>query len=357
VDAFVEQHRQRWERLKELLAAIDAGGLRALDAPALEEFGRLYRQVATHLAQARAERRDARVVEHLNLLVGRAHAIIYQRTRQRALRPWRFFATEFPQVFRRTFRFTGVSAILFVGSAVLAYLLVVSDSGWLEHVAPAGLADAIESFLKRGVPAGAYFSETQQALGGGPLSAFLWTHNLQIGLVAFALGIGVGVGTIWALVSNGMMVGSVIAVGVLNHKTALVCAIIAPHGVVELSSIMISGGAGLMLGYAVINPGDLARRDAIAIAARDAVKLMLGVAPLFLIAGLIEGTISPISDGPFASDAARLVFGAATGILLAGYLVLGDRLLGRLSLRRRPGAQTAQARPTPSASLSTPGTG
>jgi len=356
VDPFVEQHRPRWEELADLLSAIDAGGLRSLSPAELEEFGRLYRQASVHLAQARAERRDPRLVEHLNLLVGRAHAIIYARSRKRPLRPLAFYTTEFPQVFRRTCRFTAVSAALFIGSAVLAYLLVINDPGWLVHVAPPGLANAIESFLERNAPAGKYFGDIQEMLGGGPLSALLWTHNLQIGLLAFALGIGLGIGTVWALTSNGMMVGSVIAVGAAQHKTSLVCAIMAPHGVIELSAIMISGGAGLMLGYAVINPGNLRRRDAIVLAAQDAIKLMLGVVPMFLVAGLIEGTISPLGEGLFRSDLSRLVFGAATGVVLAGYLAAGDRVFERLSRSRRERRMAPRA-PTPAAAPSAPDTG
>jgi hypothetical protein len=153
-----------------------------------------------------------------------------------------------------------------------------------------------------------------------------------------------------------MMVGSVIAVGAAHHKTALVCAIMAPHGVIELSAIMISGGAGLVLGYAVINPGNVTRRDAIVLAAQDAVKLMLGVVPMFLVAGLIEGTISPVGKGLFRTDLSRLVFGAATGILLATYLAAGDRIFARLSRRRRE-RRVARRAPTPAAAPSAPGTG
>ena len=342
MDAFVEQNRPHWERLGALLAAIDAGGLRSLDAADIEEFGRLYRQTAAHLAQARAERRDPRVVDHLNLLVGRAHAIVYARTRRRSLRPLAFYASEFPQVFRRTFRYTAVSAALLIGSGLLAYVLVVVDAGWLEHVAPAGLAEAIESFLRRNTPAGSYFGDAHQAMGGSAFSTLLWTHNLQSGLVAFALGVGLGIGTVWALASNGAMVGSVIAVGALNHRAATVCAIMAPHGVIELSAIVICGGAGLLLGYTVINPGRLGRRDALVLAAREAVRLMLGAVTLFLLAGLIEGTISPLADGPFRADSVRLLFGAATGAALIGYLAVGDRvlprLLGRLKLAAAPSA-------------------
>ncbi|MGQ9732388.1 MAG: stage II sporulation protein M, partial [Candidatus Zipacnadales bacterium] len=135
--------------------------------------------------------------------------------------------------------------------------------------------------------------------------------------------------------TNGMMVGRVLAVGVLEGEAARVWAIIAPHGILELSAIIISGGAGLRLGYAVIDPGDHSRREAIILAAREAIKLMFGIAPIFLVAGLIEGTISPIAVGLFAGNFPRIIFGAATGIILAGYLLLGDRWLGRISLGRR----------------------
>ena len=349
MDPFVRTHQAAWERLGEILKRIEASGLQALEFDELEDLGRLYRQTATHLAQARSEHRDARVVEHLNLLVGRAHAIIYRRRRRRLLRPWRFFAVEFPQVFRRTFRFTVASAVLFVGSALLAYALVTLDPGWAAHTAPEGLADAIEDFLDLGKPAGEYFAHAHRELGSGGLSALLWTHNLQIGVVAFALGIGLCIGTVWALTTNGMMVGSVIAVGALRAQTADVWAIIAPHGVLELSAIMISGGAGLMLGYSVIDPGDLTRRDAVVTAARDAVKLVLGAAPIFLVAGCIEGTLSPIAGGLFAENGVRIAFGVGTGLALVWYLALGDRLLSRLPGARKASDRTAIHAASPSA--------
>ncbi len=329
MDPFVETHRPQWERFDGLLKLVESSGLRALDPPELEELGRLYRQTATHLAQARAEGRDPRVVEFLNLLAGRGHAVIYRRRRRDGLRLARFFAAEFPRTFRRTFRFTAASTLLSIASAALAYGLVLTDQGWLAHIAPQGLSEVVEDFLAKRQPAGVYFQDLHHALGSAPFSAFLWTHNLQVGLLAFVGGLSVCALTVWALVTNGMMVGGFLAVGALHARAADCWAIIAPHGALELSAIFICGGAGLMLGYSIINPGDLRRRDAIAAAARDAVKLALGTAPIFLLAGCIEGTLSPISTGLFAHDWARIAFGLLTWLILIGYLTVGDKVLAR----------------------------
>lgn len=325
MDPFVEAHRPQWERLDDLLRTVDQSGLKALSPPELGELGRLYRQAATHLAQARAERRDPRLVDYLNLLVGRGHAVIYRHRRGPGFSLRRFFAAEFPQTFRRTFRFTAVSVALSVAGASLAYVLVVADRGWVEHVAPKGLPDAVEGFLAKNQPAGAYFGEAHGALGSGPFSALLWTHNLQVGVTAFAGGLTACALTVWALAANGMMLGSFLAVGTLHSRQLDCWAIIAPHGALELSAVFICGGAGLMLGYSVINPGDLRRRDAIALAARESVKLVLGVVPVFLAAGCIEGTISPISTGLFRDSWVRVAFGLGTWLILACYLAAGGK--------------------------------
>jgi uncharacterized membrane protein SpoIIM required for sporulation len=343
MDPFVEAHRPQWERLDALLGAASEGSLRALSPPELGELGRLYRQAATHLAQARAERRDPRLVEYLNLLVGRGHALIYSRQRRRRFRIGRFFAAEFPQTFRRSFPFTAASTVLSVAAAVLAYGLVMSDRGWVDHVAPRQLEDAVEEFLDTKQPAGAYFGETQAAFGSAPFSALLWTHNLQVGVTAFAGGISFGLLTVWALVTNGMMVGSFLAVGALQQRQADCWAIIAPHGFLELSAIFICGGAGLMVGYSLIDPGDLRRRDALVVAAREAVKLVLGTAPMFLVAGCVEGTLSPISTGVFAHDWARIAFGLGVWAIFAGYVTAGDSLIAHVRRRRaKPRAEAAR---------------
>ena len=113
-------------------------------------------------------------------------------------------------------------------------------------------------------------------------------------------------------------------------------AVVTPHGVVELSAIFIAGGAGLMLGHAIIDPGDRLRRDAIVHASREAVKLAVGTVPMFVCAGLIEGLISPQYEGLFASNAARIAFGWLMGGAWFLYLFAGDHVIA--AMRGKQGA-------------------
>src|SRR5262249_30263763 len=138
---------------------------------------------------------------------------------------------------------------------------------------------------------------------------------------AFAGGVLAGAGTVYMMVFNGLLLG-VITVACQRAGLSLsLWSFVAPHGVLELPAIFIAGGAGLMLGTALLAPGALPRRDALTEAGALAVRLVLGVIPLLIVAGTIEGFISP-SDAP---PATKFAIGVAGFVLLAGYVTLVRR--------------------------------
>jgi len=329
MDSFTESRRHVWERLTEIVGRIESAGLRALSREELDELGRLYRQASSHLAQARTERRDPRLIEYLNQLVGKAHAHIYRRGRERALRPVRLFFQEVPRAFRRRAPFLLISTLLSVGVAAGAYRLVRTNEEWAGQLGFGGLSDVMDEFAAQKGPPGRYFADTQEMMGAAGMSTFLWTHNLTIGLMAFTAGIMLGAGTIYLLVSNGIMLGVFLGVAANRGCELAAWGVIAPHGVTELSAIFACGGAGLMIGYALVDPKDLTRRDALVIAARDAGLLMLGIAPMFLVAGFIEGTLSPLSVSIWGPAVARIAFGAGVAAVVLTWAFFGDFLFLR----------------------------
>ncbi len=322
---FVEQHRATWERLQAILDAIDTRGFRRLSREQLDQFAGLYRQAVAHLAQARTQGEDLRVVRYLNELVARAHGRIYRR-RGRHVKIGEFFLETFPRTFRRTLWYTVVAAVVMYGAAALAYGAVRADPELARYLFDENFVRYMENFLERKDAAERYFQERTSGAGGAELSTFLMRHNVEIAFLTFAGGVTGGVLSLYLLMSNGLMLGVFLAMAA-NHGHGLgFWAILAPHGVAELSAICIAGGAALRMAYPLIDPGDLRRVEAFVQGAREAAVLILGTIPLFVGAGVIEGFVAPSNlDWP-----SRFGVAALSGGLMLVYLFFGDRL------RRRP---------------------
>lgn len=329
---------QGWPRLAQLIEQCERRGLRSLSAEELRELSRLYRRASSDLSLARARGRDGLAVS-LNQLVGRAHGIVYARPPTRAFNPGHFFGVTFPRTFRRCLPYWLVSVGVLLAGATVGWVTTASNPAWGEVLVSPVLRGMIEPFLEGDAPAGEYFAGAQKTLGGGGFASFLMLNNLKVALLCFALGLTWGLGTLYVLATNALMLGSALGLGVYHGKLVLMASVVAPHGVVELSAVVIAGAAGLRLGYALVNPGDLLRRDSLQVAAREAGQLALGLIPLFVFAGLVEGLLSPQSTGWLASDAFRLGFGVLTGILLHAWLLGGDWLFDR------SGGDTAHDRP------------
>jgi uncharacterized membrane protein SpoIIM required for sporulation len=166
---------------------------------------------------------------------------------------------------------------------------------------------------------GRTWTDIEPALRPG-MATIIFTNNIQVAFLAFAGGVLFGLGTVYVLVSNGLMLGSVLGAAQFYAVGPLLWSFISPHGFLELTCIVIAGAAGLMLGDALLRPGLLLRREALARAARRAVELVVGAAPILVVAGLIEGFVSP-SDLPFAVKMA-IGLGAAC-VLYALLLTVG----------------------------------
>lgn len=310
-DRFINQRKNNWQRLEDLLHLLDTASLRRLRRQEVRELGRIYRRTASDLAIARAESRDPRLVNYLNSLVIRAHGRIYRADAQGGKKIRRFFTHELPQTFRRTWRYTFSSFLVFAIFAVIGFVGTRYDPEFSELV---GVNPAFrEIFIETKTPWWERLNESNQE---GASS--IMTHNIQVTIYTFAFGAIFGVGTLFYLAFNGANIASVVA---LTYRAGfgndLVTFMVA-HGVVELSCIFIAGGAGLLIGSAMLMPADLTRGDALRIRGMEAVRLMMGVALLLVMTGIIEGFISPQPIDPRI----KYSIGAITGIALYSYLIL-----------------------------------
>ena len=284
--AFINNKRTSWERLSTIVERTKNVGLRGLSREELPALGALYRRAASDLAYARAQGANPNLVLYLNELVGNAHGVIYSEDSGGWARVWRFLAYGLPAVLRRRMPFVLFSVALTIVGAWLAYALVHRNPQNVDLFLPPQFRDSFKAW-KEGFADHGDISVGQ----GTAFSSMLMTNNTQVGIIAFATGITLIV-PVHLLLSNGETMGALIAVvQPTGHLTSLWAGIL-PHGVCELSAIFICGGAGLAIGWALIAPGNRTRKDALVLAGRDAVRMMVGTVPLFIIAGIIEGNVS-----------------------------------------------------------------
>ena len=323
-DHFIEKHKTAWQRLEDLLQLFDRRSLHKLHREEVRELGKIYRRTSSDLAVARAESRDPRLINYLNSLVIRAHGRIYQADAQGGSRIKQFFTQDFPQTFRRTWRYTMVSFSVFALFSVIGFLGTKYDPEFSEllGVPPAFREVYIETKTH-------WWEDLNEANQVG--ASRILTNNIQVTIYTFAFGALFGVGTLFYLAFNGATIASVLA---LTYRAGFgneLLTFMVGHGVIELSCIFVAGGAGLLIGSALIMPGDLSRADALKSRGKDAIRLMMGVAVLLVVAGTIEGFISPAPISPKI----KYGIGAITGLALYSYLLLAGRQTGEEGKRGR----------------------
>jgi uncharacterized membrane protein SpoIIM required for sporulation len=314
MDKFIAQRKNAWQRLEDLLRLLDTGTLRKLNREEVRELGHSYRRAATDLAVARVEARDPRLVNYLNSLVIRAHGRIYRANAQGGKQLGKFFRHDFPQAFRRTWRYTAVAFITFWAFFAVGFLGTRYDPDFSEFagVEPAFRELAIETKTR-------WWQDLNKANQVG--ASRILTNNIGVTFFAFAYGALLGVGTLYVMAVNGASVGAVLALTYRAGYGHELLTFMVGHGVIELSCIFIAGGAGLLIGSALVLPGDLSRLDALKARGLDAIRLVAGCAVLLVIAGCIEGFISPAPIAP----GLKYAVAALSGLLLYTYFFTAGR--------------------------------
>jgi uncharacterized membrane protein SpoIIM required for sporulation len=315
VDEFYQSRKGDWETLSKLLDQCQKD-MRGFSETQVRDMARLYRATTSDLALAKRDFPRNEVTAYLNQLVARAHAVVY-RSEPLALRRLRYFATTgFPRLFRETWIFTFIAAMFFIlpgiVSGVVTYARPESATLLLPPEAHRliGIVQNRELWIDIPVEERPY------------TAMFIMRNNIQVSFLAFASGLTAGLMTLWVLFFNGLMIGTLTGLTAYYGIGFELWTFVIGHGVIELTIIFISGGSGLMLGWAILRPGLLRRRDALAQAARKAVYLLLGAVPWLVVAGSIEGFISPNEN---IAIPIKWMVGIGSGIFLYSYLLLAGQ--------------------------------
>ena len=291
------------------MAASGRKSVTALTPAELQELALLYRQSASDLSTVREDPTSTQLAGYLNQLLGRAHNLIYMGRRSDKRGIWTFYKEIYPRIFRETFADTFLAFLLFFVAGIAGMLMGIADPGFSHYFLGPHMMQSIEN----------HKMWTDSIVTVKPLaSSGILTNNMSVAFAAFAGGI-TGIGTVWMMLMNGLMMG-VVAVACWREGMSLpLWSFVAAHGVLELPAIFIAGGAGLGIAKGLLFPGVLPRKESLVQAGAKSVRLVLGTIPLLLIAGLVEGFVSPTSLPP----AMKFLLAGALGTLMVLYLMSG----------------------------------
>jgi uncharacterized membrane protein SpoIIM required for sporulation len=314
-DQFVQSRQSYWKDLTQLLDKAQAGSGR-LSPAEINRLGSLYRSATSDLALAQRDFPSHRATAYLNQLVARGHAALYRSEPFSFKQLWHAVAVAFPNAFRSASSFMIVSALLLIIPGIMAGIGTAIEPTSARWLLPPEIQPRIDDIERQDLWINIPIEERPFA------SSFIMRNNIQVAFLAFGGGMLAGLFTVWILIFNGLILGGILGLTYHYGVGLEMSSFVIGHGVIELSVIVIAGGTGLMLGWAILQPGLMRRRDALALAARKAVVLIMGCVPLLIIAGTIEGFISPAENIPWP---AKWGVGLITGIALYSYLLLAGR--------------------------------
>lgn len=311
IDAYIAAHRAEWDRLEALVAR-----RRRLTGAEVDELVEFYQRVATHLSVIRSRAPDAVVVGRLTHLVARARSAVTGAHAPVRRDIATFFTMSFPAEVYRTARWWGPTAIVSLAVGLAIGWWVVANPELHAELLP---SDRVRQLVEHD------FADYYSADPAGEFALRLWVNNAWVAAQCLVLGVALGVPVVWALVQNMLNVGITGGFMVAYDRADVFFGLITPHGLLELTAVFVAAGAGLRLGWTVVDPGPRTRLQALAETGRATVGLALGLAAVLAVSGMIEAFVTP---SPLPT-AARIGIGVVAEVAFLGYVFRFGRRAAR----------------------------
>ena len=308
---FRAAHEADWTRLEELVSRLEKRSIGALDDDDLLALPVLYRTTLSSLSVARDTSLDRALISYLEQLCTRAYFQIYGVPTPVRQQIKTFFVDNWPNAVRALWRETLICAVLTAAAAVAAYMLVRSDPAWFFSIIPSGLSDGRDPSASADFLRGTLYDKGEGFLM--TFATYLFTHNSQVAIFAFALGFAFAVPTVLLILYNGLMLGAFFAVFEAKGLAFNLAGWLMIHGTTEIFAIIIAGAAGMRIGTAVAFPGRLSRLDSAVRSGKLAATAMAGTVIMLAVAGLLEG----VGRQTITNDLYRYLIGS---LMLAGWL-------------------------------------
>lgn len=312
-EQFIASRRARWDELESLVRTAQRRGAAAIPLEQLRRLAQLYRQAADDLARARTFYAHGQVTLYLNQLVSTAHGVVYAPPPRSFREVVRQFTHEVPRAVRAAWRPVLLAVALMAGTALAGAVMTY----WNEAVARTWLPEGFQEIVPSR-PGEDVFAPEERAV----MATYIFFNNARVAILAWGLGLTMGIGTAYVLVQNGLMVGILGALFYRYEVADVFWTLVFPHGFLELLVICLGAAAGFMLAGGLIRPGRQTRGAAAIAQFRRSLPLLLAAVVYLLVAAAIEGFFTPILALPLWF---KLAVGTVAGLAAILHWLLGGR--------------------------------
>ncbi len=295
---FIKRNRSFWKEAEEML-----NSNREMD---VETLSTLYIRLTDDLSWARTYYAESTLCGFLNNLVSRAHQQLYRSRQHNTARLIRFWKRDVPLLFFRYRAYFALSLLITALATGIGWLSAANDDGFVRLILGDAYVNMTLENIENNDPMAVYkkMNETDMFLG-------ITINNIRVSLFAFVFGLFFSVGSAYILFSNGVMLGAFHYLFYAGDMLGPALRTIWIHGIIEISAIIIAGGAGLLLGSGFLFPGSHTRLHSFKRAVRDGMKITIGLIPFFIIAGFLESFVTRHTEMPPALNAVILALSAA----------------------------------------------
>jgi len=282
--AFVKQNMKRWKEYEELLKG-------SIHEP--EKKAEIFIQLTDDLAFAQTQYPTSETVLYLNHLSSQIHQQIYKNRKEERSRFITFWTLELPILFARMRKPLLYSFIITLIAFAIGIISSLGDHTFVRLILGDGYVNMTLENIKKGDPMGVYSSFD-------PVTMFfaITFNNIRVAFMAFAAGVVFSFGTVYILFQNGVMLGAFLTLFYQHNLLLNSVLVVMLHGTLEISAIIIAGGAGLRMGNSILFPGTFSRLESFKMGAKDGLKVVMGLIPIFIVAGFIESFITRYSGMP-----------------------------------------------------------
>jgi uncharacterized membrane protein SpoIIM required for sporulation len=309
IQRWIARRESNWQQLQAILNKLEKKGLKSLSAPQVRQLASLYRSVSADLARAKTHKVGYIIEQDLQNLTSRSYTQVYQGSRHQAWKEVKdFYLWGFPEIVQKTWLYWAIATGLFLFGGLAAWWYSWQDPVFISLVVPEHLITKVREDRELWMGS---------ILGVEPLaSSNIMINNIRVCFNVIGGGIAAGILTVYILLFNGLLIGAIATLVAQNNLAYPFWAFVFPHGSLELPAIFLAGGAGLLIARALLFPGQYKRIDALKIYGNKAAKLVYGIVPMLIIAGIIEGFFSP---SPLFPDSFKYLGGIAIFALLIIY--------------------------------------